>query len=468
MKIQKDELLSSLPPQWPSDLLPEIQARVKESATKIVVLDDDPTGTQTVHDVPVWTDWSTTSLTAALDEPGAVVYVLTNSRSLHLPDARALNQEIAANLAAASRATGRDFVVVSRSDSTLRGHYPGEVDALAEGLGHKFDGTLIVPFFLEGGRLTVNDVHYVAEGDWLVPAGETEFARDATFGYANSNVRQWVSEKHRGQIKAEDVVSVSLSDVRVGGPDAVADVLDRVRDRRVCVVNAVTYRDMEVFVAGLLRAERRGQRFIYRTAASFVRVRSGITPRNLLTSADFAPHKGSGGGLIVAGSYVKKSTAQIEAARGLPGIADVEVSVERLLEPATRDQEVARVVATVNESLTAERDTLVYTSRQLITGADEASSLRIGQVVSRAVVDIVTGVAHRPAWVIAKGGITSSDVATKGLSIKRATVMGQAIPGVPIWRTGEESRWPGLVYVVFPGNVGGPDAIAEMIRILRG
>lgn len=468
MRIRKDELLRSLPPEWPSDLLPEIQARVKESATKIVVLDDDPTGTQTVHDVTVWTDWSTASLTTALSEPDAVVYVLTNSRSLHLPEAQALNREIAANLTAASGATGRDFVVVSRSDSTLRGHYPGEVCALAEGIGRAFDGTLIIPFFLEGGRLTVNDIHYVAEGDWLVPAGETEFARDATFGYASSNLREWVSEKHRGQIKAEDVISISLSDLRRRGPEAVAATLSLVRDRRVCVVNAVTYRDMEVFVAGLLRAEERGQRFIYRTAASFVRVRSGIAPRQLLTGADFAPLKGKGGGLIIAGSYVKKSSTQIEAARQLTGVTDIEISVERLLVPATRDQEVKRVVDLVNDSLQAGQDTLVYTSRKLITGADEASSLRIGQVVSGAVVDIVAGVAQRPAWVIAKGGITSSDVATRGLAIRRATVLGQAIPGVPIWRTGAESRWPGLVYVVFPGNVGGPDAIAEMIRILRG
>lgn len=468
MRLRKDELLASLPPEWPEDLLPRIRAMLRRSGVKVVVLDDDPTGTQTVHNVPVLTEWSVQTLAEALAEPDVLVYVLTNSRSLHSPDAQALSREIAANLKQASKMTGRDFVVVSRSDSTLRGHYPGEVVALADSLDRDFDGTLIIPFFLEGGRLTIDDVHYVAESEWLVPAGETEFARDAVFGYRSSNLRDWVSEKHNGQISPQDVAAISLSQIRLGGPDAVAAALGKVRNRQVCIVNSASYRDMEVFVAGLLQAEDRGQRFIYRTAASFVRVRGGLAPSNLLTGADLSNPKAVAGGLVIAGSYIKKSTDQIEAARSLPGIVDIEVSVRQLLDEDSREEEINRAIELANDTLKAGKDALIYTSRQLVTGADEASSLQIGRAVSSALVRIVAGIAERPRWVIAKGGITSSDVATKGLGIRRAMVLGQAIPGVPIWLTGEESRWPGMVYVVFPGNVGGPDAIAEMIRILRG
>jgi uncharacterized protein YgbK (DUF1537 family) len=468
MKVKKHELLGSLPPEWPEDLLPTIQALVKESGTKIVVLDDDPTGNQTVHDVPVLTEWSPASLRTVLAEPGAVVYVLTNSRSVTLPQAQAMNREIATNLRAASDAAGRDFVVVSRSDSTLRGHYPGEVEALVEGLGQTFDGTLIIPFFLEGGRLTIHDTHYVIEGDWLTPAAETEYARDTTFGYQNSDLRAWVSEKHQGKIKPQDVATIPLADLRTGGPDAVAATLSRVNSGQVCVVNAATYRDMEVFVTGLLRVEAAGQRFVYRTAASFVRVRGGIAPRNLLTAADLVTSKSKNGGLIVVGSYVKKSTLQVEAAQSLPGITSLEVSVENLLDANSHDDEIRRVAGMADESLSAGRDALVYTSRRLITGVNQVSSLQIGQVVSTALVTIVESLSEVPAWLIAKGGITSSDIATKGLRIKRAEVLGQALPGIPIWRTGQESRWPGLVYVVFPGNVGGPNALAEMIQTVRG
>lgn len=476
MKLDKEELLDPLPPEWPEDLMPTIQSMVLESGTKIIVLDDDPTGTQTVYDVPVLTGWSQAALIPVLAERGAVAYILTNSRSVPLAEARAMNREIATNLLAARAATGRDFVVVSRSDSTLRGHYPGEVAALADGLGQSFDATLIIPFFLEGGRLTIHDTHYVAEGDWLVPAAETEFARDATFGYRNSDLRAWVSEKHGGALAPDDIASISLADLRVGGPAAVVRSLSRMSGGRVCVVNAATYRDMEVFVAGLLQAEAAGRRFLYRTAASFVRVRGGLLPRDLLTAGELsaperrrsALNRPNPGGLILVGSYVQKSTDQMMAAAALPGVTSLELSTEALLEADSREDEILRVSDRVNQSLSAGSDTLVYTGRRLVTGPDRASSLRVGQLVSSAVVAVVQNISEAPAWVIAKGGITSSDVATEGLHVGRAQVLGQALPGVPIWRTGQESRWPGLIYVVFPGNVGGPHALADMIQILRG
>ncbi|HZG67315.1 MAG TPA: four-carbon acid sugar kinase family protein [Herpetosiphonaceae bacterium] len=467
MRVNKATLLRTLPPEWPEDLLPSIQQQIKESNTKVVVLDDDPTGTQTVHDVPVLTEWSTDALHAVLSEPEALVFILTNSRSVSLLTAQAMNREIAAQLTAAREATGRPFVVVSRSDSTLRGHYPGEITALAEALNHPFDGTLIIPCFFEGGRLTLNDIHSITEGEWLIPAAETEYARDATFGYTTSNLREWVSEKHHGQIAPQAVVSIPVADLRSGGPTAVATLLDRVRGGRVAVVNAATYRDLEVFVAGLLQAEAAGQRFLYRTAASFVRVRGGVAPRPQLTAADLAA-PGKAGGLIVAGSYIKQSTMQLERVQALPQLTSLEVSVGNLLQVTSAAEEIKRIADLANASLAAGKDTLISTSRGLITGSDARASLHISQTVSAALVTIVQGITEQPAWIIAKGGITSSDIATKGLQLKRAQVLGQALPGVPIWRTGGESRWPGLIYVVFPGNVGGPEAIVAMIQTLRG
>jgi len=461
------DLIRHLPPPWPQQLLPAIRRELRDRPRTVVAVDDDPTGTQTVYEVPVLTEWSVDSLTSVLAEPDALVYILTNSRSVSLAEAQAMNREIVANLKAASQASGRDFVVVSRSDSTLRGHYPGEVTALVEALGRPVDGTLIIPFFLEGGRFTIDDIHYVAEGDYFIPAAETEYARDATFGYRHSNLRAWVSEKHSGQIATTAVASISLTELRRGGPAAVATALQQVTNGQVCVVNAATYRDMEVFVAGLLQAEARGKRFVYRTAASFVRVRGGLGPRRLLSGQDLAVPAPTGG-LIIAGSYIKKSTQQIEAVQALANVVSLEVSVGAVLAAAQREAEVQRVIRLADEAISGGQEALVYTSRTLVTGADAVASLQIGQVVSAALVEIGQNLPSRPAWIIAKGGITSSDVATRGLGIKRAQVLGQAIPGVPVWRTGPESRWPGLVYVVFPGNVGGIEAIADMVQILRG
>lgn len=454
---------ANLPALWPVDLLPGIQAQLAVGGRKLVVLDDDPTGTQTVHDVPVLTTWEVDALAAELAAPGPVFYILTNSRSLPLPEAQALNAEIGRALVDAAAASGRDFEVVSRSDSTLRGHYPGEVDALAAALARPVDGTLIIPFFLEGGRYTLNDIHYVAEGDQLIPAAQTPFAQDAAFGYRHSSLPEWVEEKTQRRVPAHAVASITLADLRQGGPDAVLDKLLALTQNQVCIVNAAALRDLEVLVSALLQAEGRGKRFLYRTAASFVQVRLGLATRPLLTAADLALPK-CGGGLFVVGSYVPKTTSQVHALLSAPDLARVEVRVPALLDAQQRDAEITRTADAVNAALADDRDAVLYTSRDLVTGADAAASLAIGSQVSSALVAIVRGLAVTPRYLVAKGGITSSDIATQALGIRRALVLGQILPGVPVWQTGAESRYPGLVYVVFPGNVGGEQALVEIYR----
>jgi uncharacterized protein YgbK (DUF1537 family) len=464
-RINKKELLAGFPDEWPEDVLPEIQAQVKASRRKVVVLDDDPTGTQTVHGIPVLTEWPVETLRTELENELPAFYLLTNSRSLPLAEAEAMNSEIGRNLVAAARQAGRDFVVVSRSDSTLRGHFPGEVSALAKALEQDFDAWLIIPFFLEGGRYTINDVHYVAEGEWLVPAGETEFARDAVFGYRASNLRRWVEEKTGGRVPAETVASISIEDIRRGGPGRVAERFADLAPGSVCVVNAAGYRDMEVFIQGLLTAEARGQRFLYRTAASFVRARAGLPGRSPLTRDDF-DLSDSGGGLFVVGSYVPRTTSQVNALLARPGMVSLEISVEALLDQGRRGDEIGRVARQADRALRRDQDVVVYTSRQLITGEDAESSLFIGQRVSEGLVSILRAIPTRPRYLVAKGGITSSDVATQGLNVKRAMVPGQILPGVPVWQLGPESRYPGMPYVVFPGNVGGPEALVEIVTAL--
>ena len=271
-RINKHDVFRRLPEEWPVDLRPQIRNQVKASRCKVAVLDDDPTGTQTVHGVPVLTEWSVEALRDELSDESSVFYVLTNSRSLTLAQAQSLNREIGRNLVDAARQTGREFAVVSRSDSTLRGHFPGEVKALADALGQTFDGWIINPFFLEGGRYTIGDIHYVDEGGWLVPAAETEFARDSAFGYRSSNLRRWVEEKTNGHVSPEDVISISIEDIRRVGPEQVTNRLMELTAGGICVVNAASYRDLDVFVVGLLNAEAQGKRFLYRTAASFVQV----------------------------------------------------------------------------------------------------------------------------------------------------------------------------------------------------
>ena len=462
----KAALFATLPAPWPQPLLPAIREALAARPERLVVLDDDPTGTQTVHGVPVLTQWPVAALAEELAR-SPVFYLLTNSRSLATPQARTLAREVGANLRAAAQQAGRPVVVASRSDSTLRGHYPAEVDALGEALGGGFAGTILAMFFEEGGRFTVGDVHYVQQGTNLVPAAQTEFAQDRSFGYRHSDLRAYVEEKTGGRVRAADVVRVTLDDLRRGGADAVAARLAQVPTGGVAVVNSAAYRDQEVFVAGLLQAEAAGRRFLYRCAASFVRVRAGLDARPLLSGAEMRG-PGTGGGLVVVGSHVAKSSEQLRHLLAAPGVHGVELRVPALLDAASRDAEVAAALRAVATQMAAGQDAVLYTSRDLHTGADTAANLAIGATVSEALCSVVRRLQRPPRFLIAKGGITSSDVATRGLGVRRALVLGQIQPGVPVWRLGDEARFPGMAYVVYPGNVGAPDGIAQAVALLRG
>ena len=459
--ITRADLLETLPPPWPDDPLPEIRRSIAKSTTRLVVLDDDPTGTQTVHGLPVLTTWSVGSLETELKNVGPGFFILTNSRSLSAPAAQALSREIGLNLYRAVATTGVPVSVISRSDSTLRGHFPGEVDALLDAMGTPHLPRIIVPCFFEGGRLTVNDVHYVAEGERLIPAAQTPYARDAVFGYRHSNLRDWVTEKTGGAVSGGQVVSVTIEDIRRGGPDKVAERLKSLPSGSCCVVNAMEYSDLAVFVAGLLAAEAQGCRFVFRSAASFVRERAGVAASDLLAGTELNVGNGNGG-LFVVGSYVPKTSAQLAALRTQDEVVDIEVKVDDLLNDARQSAAIAAAIAAADRALETGRDAVLFTSRDLVAGNDAAGSLEIGRRVSDSLVAIVRGIACQPGYLVAKGGITSSDVATKGLDVRRAMIMGQVLPGVPVWLLGQETRWPGMAFIVFPGNVGDDDALADI------
>ena len=454
-------LLDSLPPEW-AVVLPLIRDEIAKSKYKIVILDDDPTGTQTAKDLPVLTHWSTKALRAELIGDYPAFFILTNSRSLPETAACELATEIGTNLKAASEATGVRTVLISRSDSTLRGHFPAEVDAMAEAMDKGKLPYLIVPFFLEGGRYTINDIHYVQEKEQLIPAAKTPFALDAAFGFRSSNLKEWVEEKSRGKVAASDVTTISIDDIRLGGPMRVAEILRGVPKGSACIVNAASYRDMEVLVAALLRVESNGKEFLYRTAASFVRSRTGQDHKAALLSRKELTTDSHHGGLFVIGSYVKKTSRQVEALFTKTDIETIEIDVKALLDPIGNKTEVSRAATLTSAFLAKGKDVAIYTSRTLITGENSAASLAIGQTVSDSLIEIMQGISVQPRYLVAKGGITSSDVATKGLRVQRAIVLGQALPGVPAWQLGQETRYPGMSYIIFPGNVGDDDALVRI------
>ncbi|XP_027357989.1 uncharacterized protein LOC113867134 isoform X3 [Abrus precatorius] len=465
---RKDVVLHSLPPEWPQDHVLDIQ-RLKEGNSKIlVVLDDDPTGTQTVQDIEVLMEWTIESLIEQFRKSPKCFFILTNSRSLSSEKASALIREICRNLDTAAKSVDNiDYTVVLRGDSTLRGHFPEEADAVVSVLG-EMDAWIICPFFLQGGRYTINDIHYVDDSDMLVPAGDTEFSKDAAFGYKSSNLRDWVEEKTNGRILSSSVASVSIQHLRKGGPDAVCQHLSNLPKGSICIVNAASERDMAIFALGMIKAELMGKRFLCRTAASFVSACIGIISKPPILPNDLGMDRERNGGLIVVGSYVPKTTKQVEELKLQCGqfLQSIEVSVEKLAMSSIeeREEEIGRTAELADIYLKAHKDTLIMTSRNLITGKTAAESLDINFKVSSALVEIVKRITTKPRYIIAKGGITSSDLATKALGARCAKIVGQALAGIPLWQLGPESRHPGVPYIVFPGNVGDSRALAVVVK----
>lgn len=480
MPVFLDQLLSGKPVgrAVPAE---EVAALAAASRRVLVVLDDDPTGTQSVYDLPVVMTWTVESLTWALTQGAPAVYVMTNSRSLDPAEAERVNREVVRAAFAAASAVGVRVDFVSRSDSTLRGHFPLEPATLAEEVaaqtGSAVDGIVIVPNFGDAGRITVDSIHYAGNAtDGFTPAGETEFARDATFGYRASDLREWVQEKTGGRISADAVARIDLATLRAddGGAGAIA-VLTGLTQAQPVVCDAVDENDLRLLAVALYGAEAAGKRLIYRVAPPFGRAIIGQEVRAPLEPDEIAQIRSGGlaqdatGGLIVVGSHVSMTTRQLGELIEADHPVELEIDVARVLDadPAVGEAHVTEVAEAAATAL-ADGNVVVRTTRTLVRTDDPDESLAIARRVSTAVITVVRQVlAQRPPrFVVAKGGITSSDVAARGLSIERAMVRGAMLPGiVSLWEP-VDGPARGIPYIVFAGNVGGPSSLAEVVHKL--
>jgi len=446
---------------------------LQTSPHKLIVLDDDPTGVQTVHGVSVFTDWSVESLRQGMLGDDKLFFILTNSRGMTVSETERVHREIVANLFAATQEIDTPYLLLSRSDSTLRGHYPLETQLLKEELeerGTPVDGEIICPFFKEGGRFTMDNTHYVKYGDALVPAAETEFAKDPTFGYANSSIPAYVEEKTHFLYKCSDVVCISLETLRACDYDTILKQLMSVSGFNKVCVNAADYCDLKVFAVALYRAIARGKSFLFRTAAGLVKVLGGISDRPLLTAGEMLPQGMSGtGGVVVVGSHTQKTTEQLQELLKLPNTVPIAFNSNLVLEDAAVfEAEIDRCVKLEEICIRTGKIAVCYTDRQLLRLEDdtEETALLRSVKISHGVQSLVGRLTVTPAFIIAKGGITSSDIGTKALQVRRATVLGQIKPGIPVWQTGSESRFPGIPYIIFPGNVGTAETLREAAEIL--
>ena len=335
-----------------------LKSEISNHHAKLIVLDDDPTGVQTVHDVSVYTSWDVESLRKAFNEENRAFFIMTNSRGMNSKETTLVHQEIARNVSLVSKECGKKYLYMSRSDSTLRGHYPLETHLLKNALeqleGYRVDAEILCPFFKEGGRFTVDNVHYVQYGENLIPVAETEFAKDQTFGYTQSAIPKYVEEKTGGEYRAENVVCIPLDMIRALDIDGICKKLMQTSNFNKICINAIDYVDIKVISIALYRAMSQGKTFMFRTAASLVKVMCGISDRPLLSRNEMVVKNTPNGGLVIVGSHTQKTTAQLNALLQLDGTVAIPFNSDLILEgSAAFEAEIQRCVARETEVMLA-------------------------------------------------------------------------------------------------------------------
>jgi uncharacterized protein YgbK (DUF1537 family) len=380
------------------------------------------------------------------------------------PEAAAeVTKEVCHNLKIAIEAEKvEDFLVVSRSDSTLRGHYPIETDVIASELG-RFDAHFLVPAFFEGGRITRDSIHYLIIDGVPTPVHETEFARDSVFAYSYSYLPKYAEEKTKGKIPADSVERFLLSDIRAGSKDRLMNL----HNNQCCVVDGEIQADLNKFAQDILSAASQGKRFLFRSAASILTALAALPPQPI-GAEDMAQYVRYGKpGAVIVGSHVKKTTTQLAKLLQTLGTVGIEVDVAKLV----NDGDDAALLSSTLEAIGAVhsegKTPVIYTSRTELTFPDVKTRLDFGAKVSNLLMDIVRGLPEDIGFLISKGGITSNDVLSNGLALTSARLLGQILAGCSMVTTpNDHPRFPNLPVVLFPGNVGDDSALATVYQRL--
>lgn len=438
---------------------------------KIIALDDDPTGSQTVHSCLLLTKWDVETLTLALtDDSAPLFFVLTNTRGMSASKAATVTRDVCHNLklALAELKQGLSVdinpILVSRSDSTLRGHYPIETNVIAEELG-PFHAHFLVPAFFEGGRITRNSTHYLKLADGQeVPCHETEFARDSVFGYSTAYLPDYVSEKTKGEISSNQVVRFSLEDVR---GDCTEKIL-QLRDNSCCVVDCVEQADLDNFSAQLKQVvERYERRFLFRSGASLLTALA-MLPSQPISAAEMSQYvKGGRPGVVLVGSHVQRTTIQLEEILKLSVTEGMEVDVARI-RSGEEESMLRELTEKIEASHRSGKNPVIFTSREELVFESQEDRLDFGEKVSAFLMVIVRQLPPTIGFLISKGGITSNDVLSDGLELRTSRVLGQILPGCSVVRCpSDHIRFADMPVVIFPGNVGDNFGLATILLRLQ-
>ena len=244
------------------------------------------------------------------------------------------------------------------------------------------------------------------------------------------------------------------------------DKLMNLSDNACCVVDAEVQADLDLFADELLSAAEHGKRFLFRSAASLLTALAKLPPQPIPAEHMRQYVKDGRPGVVVVGSHVKKTTAQLTELLKQAGVVAVEVDVNLLPEKLT--DLLAQVTGQVEAAHAQGLTPVVFTSRAERQFPDRQTRLRFGEQVSGFLMSMVHAFPQTLGYIISKGGITSNDMLSLGLAISSARIVGQIHPGCSVVLTPHDHpRLPNIPVVIFPGNVGDEMALATVYNRLK-
>ncbi len=443
---------------------------------KFVVIDDDPTGSQTVQDCLLLLKWDCSTLVKGFESKSNLFFILANTRSLSENDAKSTIEEICKNIKAviASQVNEEEIIFISRGDSTLRGHNFLEPSALNSCLG-PFDATFHIPAFIEGKRLTINGSHFVDK----TPINQTIFARDKIFGYETSNVKSLLFQKSNSQINIEDIQNLLLSDIEILNDEEnniVFKKLKNLNKNKHVIVDVENYSQLNKF-ALVMKKLTKQKKFLFRTAASFI---SSISEKKSVPKVEtffsnlrikdkeksFLP------GLIVVGSYVEISTLQLKNLLEISNCNPIELDVLEFFKITSSENSYKQrnlfknnFLKEIRFSFEKGKTPVLFTSRKFFS-LDYSEQFNFYNSLSCFIAELVADLKYEIGYLISKGGITTNMILSNGLNADYVYLEGQILTGISVV-TCKLKNDEKLPIVTHPGNIGNKDSLVNIWKVFE-
>ncbi len=440
---------------------------------KIIVIDDDPTGSQSVHDCLLLLNWNYQTLLEGLRSNSNLLFILANTRSLSEKEVKVRLKEICNNLYKISLDENLqdNLIFVSRGDSTLRGHNFLEPYLINKYLG-PFDATFHIPAFLEANRITIDGKHFV-DG---IPAHKTTFAKDNIFGYETNDLKKLLYKKSRSKIKLKNIKKLNF--IEESSFSELKKFMENLKNNTHVIVDIERFSQLEKF-SEIIRELINQKKFLFRTAASFLKTIS-VTKNNKkdnfyysqLRIRDKRNHFLPG--LIIIGSHTEISTNQFKKLVELNTFEAIELDVEEFHEIHVLKENRTKIIQFKKNILEKIREAIknsfipiIFTSRKVKIFEDELEQMDFYNSLSFLISQIVSDIKYEIGYLISKGGITSNTILNSSFNIDYVYLEGQICNGISLVKAKLVHKNNELPIITFPGNLGHDCSLVDVWKAIE-